>query len=170
MQTQKRINLIRGGKSTVKQVAIFIVLAVLFGLMLTSFDIDDMIYFSRYSIYNSLEIWIDVSRDILRFAIGIVGSLMVLSLLNLLIEHGLFPQALQKALSKIGRMTFGIYVFQDILLFLLSPVYRHLSDNYYIINSIVLFLVIFGCSIYLTQLSERKKWASILFLGNIATK
>lgn len=154
-----------GQISLVWQVVLLSVLIVLFSIMLGRFGYDDMIYFSRFSLLGSTDVKMDLARDMFRFAIGLVGSLMVLQLLNLAISIRSFSEKIIACLSSIGRMTFGIYVFQDLMLLVLSPITKYLDVSHYLINAIVFFVIIFSVSIFLTRYAKEKKYMSLFFLG-----
>lgn len=125
-----------------------------------------MIYFSRYSLLGSIDILTDIKRDVFRLSIGVLGSLMILLSLHLAISLQLINRKVLVGLTHVGSMTFGIYVFQDLLLIILGPVNRHFLDgNHYIANSAISFIVIFFMAILLTKFAEKRKWASLLFLG-----
>lgn len=141
------------------------VLVSQFAIMLRHFDYDDMIYFSRYSLLGSTDIWQDTARDIFRFAIGLVGSLMVLQCIHICLLTKILNSHLIAWLSSLGSMTFGIYVFQDLMLSLLTPFIKYLDSHYYIINAVVFFIIILTASIALTRYAKTKKYASWLFLG-----
>lgn len=133
--------------------------------MLQGFGYDDMIYFSRYSLLGSVDLCADMARDVFRFAIGIVGSLVVLIALHLAIQTGMLRGRVLGYLKTVGSMTFGIYVFQDLLLLVLNPLAKYLNTDYYIQNSVISFTVIFAASVGLTRIAEKSKGASMLFLG-----
>lgn len=132
--------------------------------MLGRFGYDDMI--SRFSLLGSTDVKMDLARDIFHFAIGLVGSLMVLQLLNLAISIRSFSKKIIACLSSIGRMTFGIYVFQDLMLLVLSPITKYLDVSHYLINAVVFFVIIFSVSIFLTRYAKEKKYMSLFFLDN----
>lgn len=154
-----------GAKSLVWQIVLLVVLVSLFAIMLRHFDYDDMIYFSRYSLLGATDIWQDTARDIFRFAIGLVGSLMVLLCLHICLLTKILNSHLITWLSSLGSMTFGTYVFQDLMLSLLTPFIKYLDSHYYIINAVVFFIIILTASIALTRYAKTKKYASWLFLG-----
>ena len=133
--------------------------------MLGRFGYHDMIYFSRFSLLGSTYVKMDLARDMFHFAIGLVGSLMVLQLLNLAISIRSFSEKIIACLSSIGRMTFGIYVFQDLMLLVLSPITKYLDVSHYLINAVVFFVIIFSVSIFLTRYAKEKKYMSLFFLG-----
>lgn len=160
--------LIGGGKShtLVSVIVILIVVANMYFLLLPYFRYDNMIYFSRYSLLGSIDILTDIKRDVFRLSIGVLGSLMILLSLHLAISLQLINRKVLVGLTHVGSMTFGIYVFQDLLLIILGPVNRHFLDgNHYIANSAISFIVIFFMAILLTKFAEKRKWASLLFLG-----
>lgn len=139
-------------------------------IMFPYFGYDDMIYFSRYSLVNSNNLLEDVFRDLFRFSIGITGSIVTLTILSLTLRFKILKGKLVLFLTTIGSMTFGIYVFQDLLLLLLYPLSKYLNPHYYIANSIISFACIFSLSIILTRFAKRKRWSSIIFLGQINNK
>lgn len=159
-----------GRKSLVWQVVLLAVLVSAFAMMLRYFDYDDMIYFSRYSLLGSADIGMDLERDISRFVIGLVGSLMVLQCIHVCLLIKILNSRLIAWLSSLGGMTFGIYVFQDLMLLLLSPVVKYLDSQHYIINALVFFIIILTASIALTRYAKTKKYASWLFLGQKSKK
>lgn len=137
-------------------------------IMLRYFDYDTMIYFSRYSLLGSQDILGDFARDTFRFVIGIVGSIAVLLALYLTINSSLIrKKKILESLKYVGSITFGIYVFQDLMLLAMGPLSKHLNKNYYVLNSAVAFLVILTMSIVLTRLAGKNRWLSVLFLGKV---
>lgn len=158
--------LVGGGKTSISlYILLFVMSEGIHLLMLQGFGYDDMIYFSRYSLLRSTDLWQDISRDVFRFTIGIVGSLSVLLALQLAIRLGVLKGSCLAYLKSIGSMTFGIYVFQDLMLLVLNPFAKYLNEDYYVLNSAVAFIVIFVISVVLTRLAGKKRWMSTLFLG-----
>lgn len=157
-----------GGEShsLVSVIVILTVVASMFFLLLPYFRYDNMIYFSRYSLLGSIDILTDIKRDVFRFGIGVLGSLMILLSLHLVISMQLISRKVLAGLTHVGSMTFGIYIFQDFMLIVFGPINRHLLDkSHYVVNSAISFIVIFFMAILLTKLAEKRKWASLLFLG-----
>lgn len=138
--------------------------------MFPHFGYDDMIYFSRYSLIGSIDIVGDIIRDLFRFGIGVAGSLMTLLALNIVIRMKIFSGRFLCFFITIGGMTFGLYVFQDLILMLLGPITKHLDSEYYILNSVISFVVIFAMASLMTMMAEKSKWASLLFLGKSKKK
>lgn len=162
--TNKRIG---GGLNTHVCMLLLIVLVVTHALMLQFFGQDDMIYFSRYSLLGSSEICTDMAHDGFRFIIGIVGSLVILLALHMLIKSNILKGQALELLNSIGSMTFGIYVFQDLMLLTFSPLSKYLNGDYYVLNSAIAFVVIFVLSVVMTRIAEKDKWMSLLFLGKV---
>lgn len=133
--------------------------------MLQGFDYDDMIYFSRYSLLGSATPCADMARDVFRFVIGIVGSLVVLLALHLAIQTGMLRGNVLGYLKAVGSMTFGIYVFQDLLLLVLNPMSRLLNEDYWILYSTIAFWILLWFSVKCTIISEKNPIVSKLFLG-----
>ena len=146
-------------------ITLMVVCAVAFLCMFPHFGYDDMIYFSRYSLIDSQHLGEDVKRDLLRFGIGVSGSLLTITALHWAIWLRLLRGKSLLWLTKIGRMTFGIYVFQDLLLLVFAPAGRLLNSNYYLINATASFLLLFTLAVWLTHTATKHKWASRLFLG-----
>lgn len=144
---------------------VLLALIVIFCVQLSHFYVDDMIYFSRYTLLGSADIKMDVTRDLFRFSIGMTGSIMVLLFLHLVMRLGLVNPHLVNGLTSVGKMTFGIYVFQDLLQRLLTPLYKHMHADYYIANGIFLFIILLSLSLLLTWYSNKNKIMGLLFLG-----
>lgn len=161
----RKVNTQIWGGKTSALMCLFLLFMVVHLLMLQNFDYDDMIYFSRYSLLGSTNLWADVSKDAFRFLIGIVGSLVVLIALHLAIKVGLLRGKFMKYAKSVGSMTFGIYVFQDLLLLVLNPLKKYLNGDYCILNSSVFFMSILILSVVFTRMAQKIKWVSKLFLG-----
>lgn len=132
-----------------------------------SFDYDDMIYFSRYSLYGSHCFMADIERDLFRLSIGMIGSLMVLMTIYLAIRWHLLGDKVLAVMSNIGRMTFGIYVFQDLMLIIVGLAAKYMNSDYYWMNSFVSFVMIFLMAIFLTHTADKNRYLRFLFLGKI---
>lgn len=146
-------------------VTVLVVSAGAFLWMFPFFGYDDMIYFSRYSLLGSQHLGDDVKRDLLRFGIGVSGSLLMITALHLVIRFRVLKGKSLSWLTKVGRMTFGIYVFQDLLLLVFAPAAKLLNSNYYILNATVSFLLLFYLAVWLTHTARKHPLASRLFLG-----
>lgn len=157
----------RGGQLLGFQLVLFIIMLYIYILMFPHFGNDEMIYFSRYSLVGSIDIVGDILRDLFRFFIGVVGSLMMLLALNILIRLNILSGRMFSFLTTIGGMTFGLYVFQDLLLMFLSPMAKFLNRDYYILNALISFVFIFLMAIYMTRIAGNNKWSSLLFLGKV---
>ena len=158
-------NALGGGKPIVVQSVLFVIVLGLYLIMFPYFDFDDMIYFSRYSLASSDDIGRDIVKDLFRFSIGIMGSIGTLLALNVLIRLRMLKGRSLSYLSIIGNMTFGLFVFQDLMLMILNPIAKHLNSEYYILNSFISFVVIFITALLLTIMAEKSKLTRFLFLG-----
>lgn len=159
----KYIKPIGGGKA---------VLCVLFGLFLllyfvlfSRFGYSDFIYSGRYSILGDCDILDVLKEDAYRFSIGLIGSVMVMSLLHLLIKTSLLKGRVLSLLTSLGRATLPIYVFQDLIISFASPFLWRFNSDYYILNVVVAFIVMFTMSIVLTKWAYINSLGSQLFLG-----
>jgi len=139
--------------------------------MLSDFDYHDMIYFSRYTLLGSEDLLMDLWRDMYRFLIGLVGSIMVLSGLYVFSHISPIGRTCLKFLSWLGEYTFGIYVFQDLMLVLCSPFTKYLSRDLWVFNSLLSFCIIFSFSLWLTIYGHKCRIVAKLFMGTaIKTK
>lgn len=145
---------------------------VLFGLFLllylvlfTRFGYSDLIYSGRYSILGDCGILDVLKEDAYRFFIGLIGSVMVISLLHFLIETSLLKGRALSLLISLGRATLPIYVFQDLIISVASPFLWRFNSDYYILNVVIAFIVMFIMSIVLTKWAYINSWGSQLFLG-----
>lgn len=106
-----------------------------------------------------------LKEDAYRFSIGLIGSVMVMSLLHLLIKTSLLKGRVLSLLTSLGRATLPIYVFQDLIISFASPFLWRFNSDYYILNVVVAFIVMFTMSIVLTKWAYINSLGSQLFLG-----
>lgn len=106
-----------------------------------------------------------LKEDAYRFFIGLIGSVMVISLLHFLIETSLLKGRALSLLISLGRATLPIYVFQDLIISVASPFLWRFNSDYYILNVVIAFIVMFIMSIVLTKWAYINSWGSQLFLG-----
>lgn len=140
-------------------------LIALYVLMLKNFNVHDMIYFSRLSIIGADGIYQALGKDMFRFVIGMVGSIIVIALLHLLISKCCLKGKVLTILSYVGRCTFGIYVFQDIVLLFVEPIFKFVPHVQWPIRSAIGFFFISFVSFMLMRISSQYKVATLLFLG-----
>lgn len=142
-----------------------LLLGILFFSILSHFSKEDMIYFSRYSLLGSVNLLEDIYRDLFRFFIGVVGSIMIILLLSIILQLKLLHGQLLSKIKDIGSNTFGLYVFQDFMLLLLVPFFRKMSTGNLVVSSLLSFIVLYIGATLLLYVSKKNKILSLIFLG-----
>lgn len=139
--------------------AIFILCIIIYIFLYSAFGFDKMIYFSPFSIWAQQPMTDVLMLDAYRFTLGIAGSMALLIALRKM--EGCF-QTLQTYLARVGSKTFELYVFQDFLLVMLHPLFKHFDSRYVYAKGIISFFLIFLLSIALTKLSEKYKYLGLI--------
>jgi len=140
-----------------KEYLIFLVSLCCYLVLIMFFNENSYIYTSRLSLFQNGSFSLtQLSIDIYRWGIGIIGCVMVLSLISILIRH---MGVLVNAFSRIGVFSLGIYGFQMIIFRFHSI---HFID---IIGGGILFLLVLFLSITSTWAVSKINVLNRLFLG-----
>ena len=102
-----------------------------------------------------------LSIDIIRFMIGISGSIIISTLIYYCDKY--FNSITNYTLAYIGKRTLGIYCIQGLIFEKYRDLTQHFEYNY--LNVIICFFIVFSISLSLTLLLERSKFLSKYFLG-----
>lgn len=144
-----------------------VALLVVFALMLRDFSFEDTIYTSRYSLLGSEDIWKDLGRDFYRLAIGLTGSILTIIFVKFLLQKKWLSGTPMQILSSIGRSTLGLYIFQELIFLVLYPVFQHYyKGEWWMINSLFSFVLVFGSAYWLTVFAKKNRVLRFLFLGD----
>ena len=114
---------------------------------------------------GSVNLLEDIYRDLFRFFIGVVGSIMIILLLSIILQLKLLHGQLLSKIKDIGSNTFGLYVFQDFMLLLLVPFFRKMSTGNLVVSSLLSFIVLYIGATLLLYVSKKNKILSLIFLG-----
>lgn len=116
-EMQKRVNNIN------RIVYSLLASTVLYVVLFMNYSKDVYIYTSFVSILNSTNVLEQLKIDLLRWVIGFAGSIMVLSLINLLYSSAnrLKKSKCVKVISEFGRSSAGIYIISNYVYALIIP-------------------------------------------------
>ncbi len=139
-----------------------IVCGLLFGVLLLFFNVDSYIYTTGYYVLNG-RLMKQLSIDLFRIIIGMVGSIVVLAVLAKI--YSLIDEKNMRVLSYIGQNTMGIYIISGYFFsYVLNKItYRLDTINYFILLVEVIAVILF--SVCCTWIISKSKCLKQVLLG-----
>lgn len=151
------------GENTRKHLWTFIVSVVLFAVLLNLYKARDYIYESRYSILSSqYGAGLQLSIDIYRFAVGLIGSVVVISLFQILDNYHILDRF--KLLPVCGKLSIGLYFISMLITSYLLP---NATKDFSLVPLITVFesIAVILISLVLSILMDKNKFLRAIILG-----
>jgi peptidoglycan/LPS O-acetylase OafA/YrhL len=144
-----------------KSIHLLLCLFCTYIILMMFFNNTSFIYLSGYTIIGKSAIN-QVVINFYRFIIGLVGSVLVLMIVNSILKSKVIKS--RHILSSLGIYSFGIYIVSEcVFVSLLPKLTKTFSPNYAITLLETLFIII--VPYFLTVLLKRFKITNRLFLG-----
>lgn len=140
-----------------------IILFIFYMYLFSFYNYDSYIYTSGYYIFNEKFSSINhLYINLYRFIIGLIGSLLMIFLVNLLncIKKGKY---ILKILETLGINSLGIYILTGYMFQIISKVMRNNNLNYF--YSVVISCVLIITSLFIIIFIKKYKVLNILLLG-----
>lgn len=147
------------------QIIYIIFLLVLYLLLFKYFNYNSYIYTSGYSILKNGNINLyQITIDVYRFAIGLVGSILVITLSYLFFLVDKFFYL--KNIKYLGKETLGIYIITGYIYSIIIKFYfiKNLNLNY--LKAFLYSLIFMLISLIIVRIIKKIKILNIILLGN----
>lgn len=137
-----------------------LLLGIFFGLLLRYYSYDSYIYTSGHSVLNKMFVS-QMSINIYRYLIGLVGSCFVILLSYLLVARKKIKTTI---MSYVGRETFGIYVLEGVVV--LPTIVKGIHRIDYVVVFLETIYVIVACLVMI-KIIKKSSLLSKFLLGVI---